>query len=100
MELGGLELHSDEQLLAVQLKSAMSPPAAVVEKSYTMVFPAAGAMASRDSPEKGYAVYRLSYGHFSHGRRGRARPLKAVSACSMKNISKVIAPEFPGRARG
>jgi hypothetical protein len=27
-------------------------------------------------------------------------PLKAVSACSMKNLSKVIALEFPGRARG
>ena len=43
----------------MQLKSAMSPPAAVQEKRYTMVFAAAGAMASRDSPEKGYAVYRL-----------------------------------------
>ena len=62
MQLGRLELHSDEQLLAVQLKSAMSPPAAVVEKRYTMVFPAAGAMASRDSPEKGYAVKRLTLG--------------------------------------
>ena len=34
-------------------------------------------------------------------RRGRARPLKAVSACSMKNLSKVIALESPlGREGG
>ena len=60
MQLGRLELHSDEQLLAVQVKSAMSPPAAVLEKSYMFFFAAAGAMAGRDSPEKGYAVYRLT----------------------------------------
>ena len=42
---------------------------------------------------------QYSYGHISHGRRGRARPLKAVSACSMKNISKVIARQSPAGVR-
>ena len=41
-----------------------------------------------------------SYGHISHGRRGPERPLKAVSACSMKNLSKVIARKSPARDKG
>ena len=62
---------------------------------------AVAAQRARGSKNTHGCVPRLySYGHISHGRRGPARPLKAVSACSMKNLSKVIALESPGRERG
>ena len=61
---------------------------------------AVAAQRARGSKHSHGGVPRVyPYGHISHGRRGRERTLKAVSACSMKNISKVIALEFPGWVR-
>ena len=62
---------------------------------------AVAAQRARGSKNTHGCVPRLySYGHICHGRRGPERPLKAVSACSMKNLSKVIARESPGRDKG
>ena len=62
---------------------------------------AVAAQRARGSKNTHGCVPRVySYGHICHGRRGPERPLKAVSACSMKNLSKVIARKSPARDKG